>query len=279
MRFDGRHVFLLVTLEANLPGILEQQGRLGGVVRGMAGGAFAVGGGIMLESGLFDGLLQVFVALEAQLAVRLRKQAFQLGLMRLVTGGAFAVFGRLMLHLGSLKLLLNILVALEAQLPFGLEQQLGLVGEVRIVARAAFAIVCRLVFDLGGLKALLDILMAFEAQFILRLGQQPLEFRPMGQVTGVALAVLDRLVLCFGLGRKRVMTFGTQGGAGQVQHVGIGRSVGIVAAGAFAVFGGLMFDLKGGQEIVVASKADLVCVLQFSPRSARPGTRCSFLSS
>ena len=62
------------------------------------------------------------------------------------------------------------------------------------------------------------------------------------------------------LGRRRLgfVAFPAECGAGLVQHFRIGRTMRVMAGGAFAGVGRLMFEFDLNQEIIVAGKANLL---------------------
>ena len=67
MALHRGHVFFFMALEAHLPPIFEEQRRLIGLMRVVAGRTFPIGSGIVLKRRFGDPLLQLIVTLKTQL--------------------------------------------------------------------------------------------------------------------------------------------------------------------------------------------------------------------
>src|SRR5262245_52702813 len=75
-------------------------------------------------------------------------------------------------------------------------------------------------------------------------------------MAGEAFAILNRQMLGLRVLGEGIMAGAAQAGRQLEEHLRIGISVGIMARSAFAILGGLMFDLLFVEEIVVARKAN-----------------------
>lgn len=186
----------------------------------------------------------VFVAFETQLAPLLYQQPFLVRLMRVVTGRAFIIANGIVLKGCFGQALLEILMALEAKLAIRFAQQFLLVGCVGPVAGGTFPILDWLMFHFCRGELLLDGVVAFETKFPVRFQQQTLGIRRVRVVATEAFAILDRLMFRFGGLGKWIMAQGAKVLPCLQNHFRIQVPMGIMARGAFAVFGGLMLHFE-----------------------------------
>jgi hypothetical protein len=130
-------------------------------------------------------------------------------------------------------------------------------GKMRIVTGGAFTIFDRLMFYFGSRVPFFLIFVAFITEFALGFREQLFVVGGVRVVAGSAFAIFNGLMFGFSGFRQGVVTIGTEGRSGFVQHFGDGRAVRIMTGRTFAVFGGLMFELGFGEEVIVAFKANL----------------------
>lgn len=160
VRFRLRDVRLFVAFETGFLRRQFQQTSLVGVMRIVAGVAFAIPSRIMLERSFLQLLLKIIVAFEAKFRVLFDRQLGELRRVRVVAREAFAIF-----HRRVFEFLGKIVVAFHARFLAQLLDHLRERRTVRIVARAAFPIFGGLMFELRFLE---KIIMASEANVLLR---------------------------------------------------------------------------------------------------------------
>ena len=102
-----------------------------------------------------------------------------------------------------------------------------------------------------------EVVMAVEAEGFGGFGE---EFGVVGGVRSVTFGAAfgNGCMHDFKVGHRIIMALEAEILPGFGQHFGQRTAVGFMTGGAFAVIGGLVFDLGGGEKILVASEADLL---------------------